>query len=468
MPEAVLNFIKGDKVGSETDYRDALPQNMYAVSRPILGVAGYMLQMPGLEQVATGVGIDRGGYWNDQQDSHFRVSGDQLVTVNGATVSQLGTIDGTEQVSFAHSFNTQAVVAGGKYYLYDTTTGFREVVDADLGAPIDVVWVDNYYFFTDGEYIYHTDITDESSIDPLKFATAEFIPDYTYGVAKTDDNKVMVFGRYSIEYFINVASDNFAFQRVPSRSMKIGIVGTHCKTDVGGKTYILGGRKEDAISLHVIGVGSAQKLGTRETDKIIAQYSEADLRDANIESYEHDGYTFVIINLPNDTLMFNQTIAESVGISQAWSILQSDTDGNDTWRARNGVFDANANQWIFGDKRDSRLGGINSALSTQYGDIVEWLLYTPFIYLEQASIDEMEVQGIPGFTTYQDATVFMSMTYNGITYGREWTELYGEPAQYGERYVIRRLGYISNWVGFKLRGASRSRMAFSKGVLTYG
>lgn len=468
MPESVLTFIKGDKVGSETDYRDALPQNMYAVSRPILGVEGYMLQMPGLEQTATGAGIDRGGYWNDKQDAHFRVSGGQLIKVDGSTVTQLGAVDGAEQVSFASSFNTQAVVAGGKYYLYDATTGFREVTDSDVGSPIDVVWVDNYYFFTDGEFIYHTDITDESSIDPLKFATAEFIPDYTYGVSKTDDNKVMVFGRYSIEYFINVATENFAFQRVPARAMKIGIVGTHCKTEVNGNIYILGGRREDAISLHMIGVGSSQKLGTREVDKIIAQYSESELSDANIESFEHDGYTFVIINLPNDTLMFNQTIASAAGIENAWTILQSDVNGSGTWRARNGVFDATANRWVFGDKRDSRIGGINSELSTQYGDIVEWLLYTPAIYLEDASIDEVDIQTIPGFTTYQDATVFISMTYNGVTYGKEWTEMYGGPAQYGERYIVRRMGYVSNWVSFKLRGASRSRMAFSKGVLTYG
>ena len=45
------------------------------------------------------------------------------------------------------------------------------------------------------------------------FATAEFMPDDSLGVAKTQDNKVAVFGRYTIEYFQNVATENFAFQR---------------------------------------------------------------------------------------------------------------------------------------------------------------------------------------------------------------------------------------------------------------
>jgi hypothetical protein len=468
MPEAILNFIKGDKVGAEADYRDALPQNMYTVAHPILGVDGYMLQMPGIVSIADGVGIDRGGCWNDKQDAHYRVSGDKFIKVDGSTITQLGTVTGTDQATLANSFNTQGIVAGGKFYLYDPVNGFVPNTDPDMGSPIDVVWVDNYYFFTDGVFIYHTDITNESSIDPLKYATAEFIPDYTYGVSKTEDNKVMVYGRYSIEYFINGATENFAFQRVPSRAMKIGIVGTHCKTDVAGRTYILGGRKEDSISLHRIGTGSADKLGTREVDKIIAKYSEAELSDSSIESFEHDGYTFVIVNLPNDTLLFNQNAANSFGPANAWTILQSDVNGDGTWRARNGVFDANLNRWVFGDKRDGRLGGIDSALSTQYGDIVEWLLYTPAVSIEGASIDEVDIQTVPGFTAFNDATVFISLTYNGITYGREWTEMYGDQGQYGARYIVRRMGYVSNWVGFKLRGASRSRMAFSRGVLTYG
>lgn len=468
MPQSVLNLIKGDKVGSETDYRDALPVNMYAVRRETLGVAGYMLQMPGIASQATGIGVDRGAQWNDKQDAHFRVSGEKLIKVDGGTVTELGDIPGESQASLSHSFNTQAIVADGKYYLYDETSGFREVTDPDLGTPIDVTWVDGYYFFTDGEYIYHTDISDESSIDPLKFATAEFIPDYTYGVAKTEDNKVVVFGRYSIEYFVNAATENFAFQRVPTRALKTGIVGTHCKTEVGGRLYILGGRKEESISLHVVGVGSTTKLGTREVDKTIAQYSEDHLVNARIESFEHDGYTFVIVHLPEHVLLFNQTIATAAGIDQAWSILKSDANGDNPWRAINGVFDPTVNSWVFGDKQDESIGKIDSTISTHYGDIAEWILFTPFTYLESASVDELEIETIPGFTTTNDATVALSMTYNGVTYGKEWFEMYGDPADYGSRYIIRRMGYVNDWVGFKVRGANKSRAAFGRAVLTYG
>ena len=48
-----LIIIKGDKIGIETDYRDALPVNMYAVKREIFGASGYMLSYPGLTEYKT-------------------------------------------------------------------------------------------------------------------------------------------------------------------------------------------------------------------------------------------------------------------------------------------------------------------------------------------------------------------------------------------------------------------------------
>ncbi len=467
--ETPLNLIKGDSIGTETDYRDSLPVNMYAVIKPIFGAAGYMVQEPGLTQYATGAGIDRGGIWNERQTEHYRVSGGSFVKIDSAgTVTTLGSISGSDTASLPYSFNTQGIVADGRFWLYDTTSGFREVTDSDLGNPIDCVWVDGYYFFTDGEFIFHSDLIDESSIDPLKFATAEFMPDPSLGVAKTQDNKVIVFGRYTTEYFVNVAADNFAFQRVATRAIKIGIVGTHAKAESGDAWFILGGRKEEGISVHRLGVGAAEKVATREVDKIIGQYTETELASSVIESYEEDGYSFILIHLPSHVLKLNVTFAKKGGIDQAWTILKSDVAGDDPWRAKHGVFEPRKGQWVYGDKINGTVGILDNTVSTHYGEISEWILQTPFTNLEGQSIDEFEVETIPGFTTTEDATVFLSLTYNGVTHGSEWTQLYGLPSDYGQRFIIRRLGYVSDWVGFKLRGATRSRMAFSRAVVSHG
>jgi hypothetical protein len=321
---------------------------------------------------------------------------------------------------------------------------------------------------TDGEFIFHTDITDESSIDPLKFATAEFMPDKSNGIGKTQDNKVIVFGRYTTEYFINDASTNFSFTRVQTRAVKIGIVGTHAKTEMGDKWYLLGGRKEESVSVHVLSVGAAKKVATREVDKVIGLYTETQLESAVVESRTEDGYSFLIVHLPNHVLQFNETIASKVGIDQAWTILKTDVTGELPWRAKHGLFEPRKGVWVYGDKRDSKIGVLDETVATHYGDISEWILDTPFTYLESMSINELEIETLPGHTTTLDATVFVSITYDGVIIGSEFIELYGEPSEYGQRFILRRLGDVTNWFGFRFRGASRSRMAFSKAAIDYG
>lgn len=468
MPQLPITFIKGDKMGSETDYRDSLPINMSAVMRPLFGAAGYMIQQPGLVKYSDTVGADRGGLWNERQLNHYRVSGGKFISVDDAgAVTELGDIPGTDNAIMPYSFNTQAIIANNRMWLYDSINGFREITDPDLGNPIDGVWIDGYYFLTDGEFIYHTDITDESSIDPLKFATAEFSPDPSLGLLKTNDNKVMVFGRYSTEYFINVAGEQFAFQRVPTRAVKAGIVGTHCKAEMSGGVYILGGRKEEAVSVHVLGVGSLQKVATREVDKVIGKYNETELSGVVLEARVEDGYYYLIMHLPNETLMFNETIARSQGVEQAWTILNSgDLDTN--YQAIHGIYEPRKGVWVYGDKVSPRLGVLNESEATQYGEKVSWLLTTPYIYLESASIDEVDIETVPGFNATTDDNVFISLTYDGVSSTKEEPIPYGESGQYKNRFIRYRLGYVRDWFSIRMRGKSDTRVAFSRGMIKYG
>ena len=72
-----ISFVKGDKVDDNTDYRDALAVNYYAVLRPIYGEEGYMLNYYGLTDFATGQGISRGSIWVARPglEGQYRVSG---------------------------------------------------------------------------------------------------------------------------------------------------------------------------------------------------------------------------------------------------------------------------------------------------------------------------------------------------------------------------------------------------------
>lgn len=472
MPNLVpITLVKGDKISDQTDYLDVLPENMFAVPKPVMGAAGFMLQHYGLTEYGTGVGPDRGGVWNERHQAHYRVSYSQFIIVaeNGSN-QRFGNIPEMTQVSMPYSFNTQAVIGGGSMYLYDPTNGFREVTDPNLKKPIDGTWVDGYYFLTDGEYLYHTQLNNEDQFDPLAYATAEFSPDATVGVGRTADNKVIVFGRYTTEFFTNVATPNFAFSRVPARALKIGLVATHAKCELKQSWYFVGSRKESDLGVHVLGAGASQQISTRAIDRILGQYTEAQLSDVSMEAIEVDGMSFVYIHLPNETLLFNETLAAKSGVDNAWSIVKRGTQGTGyrPWRGINGVFDPRLGKWVFGDKIDLRLGVLDPKSVDQYGEMCEWVLYTPFMYLEALTVDSLNIDIMPGHSPSDDGTLFVSQTYDGVTYGKETTAVYGRLGDYNQRYIVNRMGYVRNWVGFKLRGASRTKMAFGRGYLEVG
>jgi len=470
MPEIQAPIIRGDTV-DRTDYRDALPVNLTAVAKPIKGAAGYLNSHAGLVQFATGEGKDRGGVYNERLESHFRVSGNSLIELGADGVTTvIGTISGSRRATTAaYSFDTQAILADGRWWLYDGST-LSEILDPELGDPIDMTWINGYYFFTDGENIYHTDATDETSIDPLKFATAEFSPDPTLAVDKTSDNQVIVFGRYSIEYFIDSATENFAFRRVESKALKAGIVGTHCETELDGVFYFLGGGKEESPSVHYISAGTYKSIATREIDKLIAQYTENQLADAVLETRIVDRDKFIMVRLPNETLLCNLTIAESQGLGSAWSIVKSGVIGGGAWDGVNGVYDGRISKWIYGSRFDETIGVLDDLTGSQYGDEVEYLCYTPFLVLEGASVNWIEIDTIPGMQLDpKKVKAFFSVTYDGLTYSKEYILTISEQFNYGTRFIVRRpCGYVRDFIGMKIRIVTGERVALSNMRIDFG
>lgn len=463
MPQ--VSLIKGDAVDSNTDYRDALPVNMYAIPRDILGAKGYLINFYGLTSYAEGFGIDRGGHWvsRDGFEGHYRVSGTKFISVSGeGVVTVLGDIPGADQVSITYSFNNVAVIGDGKLYYYNPTDGFRQLTDPDIGSPIDIVWVDGIFFLTDGEKIYHSDVLDEENYINVAQGNPQFIPDSSKGLGQNEDNEVIVFGAFSKENFLNVGTGGFQFQRIPRKAQKIGILGTHCKKEMNSKWYILGRRLETSPSFHVITIGEERTIGTRETDMILEEYTDNELGASTVDAFTDGDIKMIIFHLPRHTLMYNETIAEKYGNnSAAWTVLKSDIDAGNPWRGRSFVRDERNGQWLCGDRENSNIGIMDEKVCTQYGAIAEWEMHTPLLKIETKSIDYLEIETIPGIAPDKDATVFFSTTYDARAYSQEMSQLYGENHDYNQRFIMRRLGYVRHWVGFKFRGASKSRMSFA-------
>lgn len=459
-----IPIIKGDKVNEdETDFRDALLVNYYAVSNPIRGAKGYILNFYGISSRGTGSGKTRGGIWvsRDGLEGEYRVSGNDLIKVDAdGGVTVLGRIPGTDQASMTYSFNNIAIVANRQLFYYNPTDGLREITDSDVGEPLDIVWADNLFILTDGETLYHSNILDEELYEPLDFTGADFQPDSTRGVGLNEDNELIAFGQFTTEYFVNAGLDNFVYQRISLKAQKVGILGTHCKSELSDEWFCLARRKNTQPAFHILRSGTSEDITSREIEKILQDYTDEDLESAVVEVFSKNGTHLMIAHLPWHTLAYNKSIASVLGKEAAWFILKSDVLNEAPFRGKDVVYNPDAIKWTVGDRRDSRLGYLDDTVCTHYDDIVEGLFFTPTMPFDSLSIDEIRIETIPGNSPSNDATVFFSRTEDGNFYGNEYTIEYGMNFDRKKNFIARRLGYISNFTGLRFRTASRSRMAF--------
>lgn len=455
MGDITIPIIGGDQVLSNADYADAIPINMLAVIRDIKGNPGYLISHDGLTQTHTGQGIDRGALFNERWGRSFRVSGEKLIEIVGAAVVIIGDIIGSDRVRIAYGFNSMMIIASGSTYRYDGAT-LTLMTDPDFGAPIDVIWLDQYYIFTDGEYLYHTDIGDETSINPLKFATSELSPDKTKAVGKTQDNLLLALNRHTAEYFVDQANDNFAFTRINQKAVNCGVVSPGGWFELSGRVYMLGGAKGEPVTFKILGAGQAETIATDYVERIINSYSEADLSTAYLEGRSKARDQLVYVQLPNHTLLYNVFVANKFGPQYAWSELRS---GEDDWRACNGVYDTNLGQWIYGDKLGTTIGKLDDTLASHYGESVTSQFQTALIPMESLSVSQLELNVVSGYG--EDTALFVSSTQNGSYHGAEWTKYIAMALRYNYRYIVRRLGYVRQQIGFKFRALNKSKINVS-------
>lgn len=461
-----IPMVRGDLVKEDSDYYDFLPKNFISIPKEVRGAQGYLLSHDGLTRMFTASGEDRGAFYNDRQNKHFRVSGNSLITVDSLSgFSTIGAIDGTSQCSMPYSFQSQLVISDGNVYRYASGV-LTKLTDTDFGKPVDADWVDGYYFFTDGEFLYHTLLSDETQVAPTDYAVAEIMPDKSIGVMRTPDNLVMVFGRYSIEYFYNDGSNNFAFTRITQKSMRVGICGTYCKVEIDGTVAILGGRRYESPSIYSVQSGGVVSLASRTIDKILAEYTEEELATSVLEGRVQQRMSYLIVRLPRHTLLLNITTAQTIGAANSWTIISTGVDSA-RWIGANGVFDPNLSQWVYGCNEDGRVFYLDKDNSAQDGEYSECEVQTPFIPLDKKRIAQLEINTVPGFVA-RDTTLFFSVSPGGYVQSSDWVQMYSEPLNYDMRFFVRRVGYFQQKAILKFRSLTKDKLNLSNLVITYG
>lgn len=448
---AQVPLLRGITTTPAGDFQTTYPVNMIPVPKDTGISKGYLQIAPGLTQFATGRGPDRGGWF--VANACYRVSGGSLVRVGAdGTVAVIGPLPGSGQVSMDYSPDKVCFVAGGRAF-YGYGGALYEITDTNLGTPIDVIWVDGYFMFTDGTFIYVADLNDPFTIDPLKYAASDIDPDSVVGLEKYR-NEVYVFNRFTIEVFNNVGSTGFPFVRLPGGLIPKGAVGTFAKCLFGETLAWVGSGRGEGNAVYLANGATAVKISTRDIDRILAEYTEEELAETCIEAKIDRGHQHLYIHLPNQTIVYDAAASAAVE-APVWFHMSTGESGIHPYRARNFVY--GYGRWIVGDTEDGRIGIVDDSVATQYDEIAGWQFDTTLLYNESkgAIVHSLELVGTMGRGPVDDRrTIWTSYSVDGVTWSDEKAASMGERGDRLHRAVWRRQGFMRNFRGQRFRGAN--------------
>jgi hypothetical protein len=442
------------------DFERSYPLNLVPNAEETGISKGYLRSAPGIDNFATGRGKDGGGIcWNDVL---YRISGTKLISVaSDGTVSIIGTVGGTGQGAMTFSFDRLAVARNNNLYLYDTTHGFVQVTDTDLGEVIDVVWQDGYFITTDGTSIVVTELNDPTSVDPLKYGSSEADPDSIMGLGSRR-GELLAFNRFTTETFFNAGTTGFPFQRNRGAQIDKGAVGTHAKCRFLETYAMVGSGRNEQPQVYLLGEGQAQPISTREIDRMLAALSDEELAAIILEAREGAGAKDLYLHLPDQTLVYSQLASEALQVP-AWYRLASGTDGLSPYRGRNFVLAYGA--WHCGDLNSAALGVLTDLHDNQFGEKAAWQFDAQLVYSQGKGgvCHDLELVGFYGRADPGvEPRVFMRWTDDGLVYSQERSARAGFTGQRSLRLAWRRNGFIRQWRSFRFRGISGTPISFSR------
>lgn len=454
-----ISILSGIYTDGAPDFRTSYPRNLVPVPKDTGISKGYLRPSDGIIQFGTGPGVDRGAInWNG---TLYRVMGTKLVSVAAdGTVTTIGDVGGSGQVTLDYSFDRLAIASGGALYYYNGSS-LQQVTDSDLGTVLDVLWIEGYFMTTDGEFLVVTELTDPLSVNPLRYGSAEADPDPVKSLLRLR-NEVYALNRYTIEVFDNIGGDGFPFQRIEGAQVPRGCIGTHaCELFMSTIAFLGSGRKE-APSVYLVAPGDSIKIATQEIEKVLKGYTEAQLAEVVMEAKADEAHQELRIHLPDRCLVYDGTASQALG-EPVWYTLDSGMAAPSTYRARNLAWCYD--KWTAGDPTSTSLGELVDTVSTHYGQAIGWEFGTLIGYADgnDAIVHELELVCLPGRVPLgADPVIWSSYSHDGETWSLERPKAAGKQGQRTKRIAWRTQGTLRHWRIQRFRGTSDAHLAVAR------
>lgn len=244
------------------------------------------------------------------------VSDSNIYAINNSGLSTLAGFltTTTGRVSIATNGSQTIVVDGtDQARLIDTSASTSEYVTLPASCT-NVCYLDSYFIAGggDSQQFYISGQYDGSTWNALDFASAESNPDNLVSVF-ADHGQLMLFGEFTVEIWGNNGAQDFPFQRV-STPTEWGLAARWSIAKLDNAVAFLGRNRLGQVQVVMMIGYTVQKISTEDIDRIInfdLSYSAA-----TAYSYMVNGHSMYVLNVGNQTLMFDL-------LSNEWSVLKS-------------------------------------------------------------------------------------------------------------------------------------------------
>lgn len=452
----ILNGIGTD--AQRPDFRTAYPRNMVPVPKAQGISQGYLRPAEGVRTLNdTTPGADRGGVV--RAGVGYRVMGATLCLVTAAgAASALGDVGGSGPVAMDYSFDRIGFASGGKLWYSAGATPFP-CPDPDLGVVLDAIFIGGYWMTTDGASIVVTELADPLAVNPLRYGSSEVDPDPVHRLHRIRDEAYAV-NRNTIEGFRNVGGSGFPFAVIDGAQVQRGSVGRMASCVFEDAIAFVGCGRNEGVGVYLAASGNSIPISTREIELTLEAYSEADLASAHIEPRVARGHRLLYIHMPDKTLVYDAAASAEVE-EPAWHTLTG--PGGGASLARNFVL--HAQTWLAGDPFAARLGAMDDALMTQYGEATDWEFSVPALYNDgnPAIIHELELVALPGRVALgADPVIWASHSSDGALWSQERAVRAGKIGDRTKRIIWLNQGSVNNWRVQRFRGTSDATLAFAR------
>lgn len=328
----------------------------------------------------------------------------------------------------------------------------------DLSGVIDICRSrSRYVFLKENDFI----ISAFSAIDDSGTADkgiSEQRPDEVAAVysaeSSVDKNKavkawndyVVIFGRSTTEFFSRTGDPNNLLTSQQGMISQCGVIGTYAVTEYGESYVAIGSPKESELGVYIIAPSQYQMISDSTINDVINSYKESELESSVVESVVMDNDELIYIHLPRETFMYSTA-------AKAWTKLKTGYD-DQNYRGID-ILNNPELGFTIGDTVTSDVGLLDMRVSSQYGDPIEFELYTKFLQIGDGHtptvLGQLSFNAVTGYENFAK-NLWISYTSDGVTFGNEVLIPYSEKYNYTNKSLFNNLGMAMGNVGFKVRG----------------